>query len=189
MTAEEYIILQLISLVNKFPNIRARYDNDRSSNSHVIEIIPNHFYHNDEKFRVVEDDIIDNFIKEFPYENVVFLSGDDLYKLEKIDHEFVGNNFCKNPALISINQILTSFTGINNDLLQELFEKYDAQMEHHFKIQMSKSFFKQPIGVIATNINIYPKKTGVLNTIDTITSLADDTTYSEAGQNNYALAA
>ena len=74
MTSNEYIINELNLLLEKVQNIRVRYEFDKMSSMHIIEIVPDDIYRDDAAYLEWEDDLFSRFIEKFPTENICFIS-------------------------------------------------------------------------------------------------------------------
>lgn len=93
MTPKEYIVIELKSFINDFPQTRVRYEHDLSSETHFVEVVPNQIYHLDADYVKWECNFFDNFINLFPSENVCFISDDAIVGLQNIDFEIYGKEF------------------------------------------------------------------------------------------------
>ena len=82
MTSNIFIKKQIDKLIELFPCLQIRYEIDAFSESHFIEILPIHFYKNDKFYISEEQRIISQFIQEYPFETITFLSEGDLFSIE-----------------------------------------------------------------------------------------------------------
>lgn len=97
MRAQEFIIEKLNSLINKFKTIKARYEYDITSKSHIIEITPNDIYHHDSTYIEWERKMMSEFLSEFGGENICFISDDDMMGIETETYSCQGADYNQNP--------------------------------------------------------------------------------------------
>lgn len=76
MTSHEYIISKLEDFVKIFHQTRARYEIGNDGVTHIIEIVPNEVYHMDDSYLEWEDQFFNDFVRQFPYENICFITDD-----------------------------------------------------------------------------------------------------------------
>lgn len=76
MTPKEYIISELGKFVKSFHHTRARYEISNDGVTHIIEIVPNEVYHMDDSYLEWEDQLFNDFVSQFPYENICFITDD-----------------------------------------------------------------------------------------------------------------
>jgi len=93
MVSSEYIIEKLKELVKDFPAIKVRYEYKGDSSVHFVEVLPGSVYRHDEGYADAEDRIIMDFIKEFPDENICFVTEDSYVTVENPSFELVGCNY------------------------------------------------------------------------------------------------
>jgi len=96
MKAKNYIVSEIKSFVQNFPQTRVRYEHDNVAHTHFIEIVPNNIYHWDNHYIQWESDFFDDFISQYPDENICFISDDAVVGLDKIDFELHGTEFFVN---------------------------------------------------------------------------------------------
>jgi len=82
MKSIKFIEQKLDELIIKIPQIRCEYAYDSFDNSHCIKITPKNYYYNNEYIKV-EENIVTEFISQFPCEGIVFITEDDLIDIEK----------------------------------------------------------------------------------------------------------
>lgn len=104
MTSQEYIILELNDFIVKFPQTRVRYEYDRLSDVHFIEVVPNSVYHLDEAYIKWESELYDRFIASYPDQNICFISDDALVGLESAQLILTGSIY---DTIYSTNRIET----------------------------------------------------------------------------------
>jgi hypothetical protein len=93
MDAKRYILDELGNLIAKFPSVRVRYEYDKNALSHFVEVVPNEIYHLDNAYIVWENEIVDNFIKHFPTQNICFISDDALVGIENEEYVLYGAKY------------------------------------------------------------------------------------------------
>ncbi|MDZ7880299.1 MAG: hypothetical protein U5L45_21665 [Saprospiraceae bacterium] len=103
MTTKEFIIEEINTLVEKFPQLQVRYEVDIFSKSHYIEISPKTFYQNDKAYMTDEQAIIIHFIKKYPLESLTFLTTDDLLTIENPIYVKKGRKFGLAERVFSTN--------------------------------------------------------------------------------------
>lgn len=87
MKTSDYVIDQINNLVEKFSNIKCRYEIDASDNSHVIEIIPSYFLKNNTEIQVYLIEIYNDFIIKFPNEGIFFINNEICSSLINYQYE------------------------------------------------------------------------------------------------------
>ena len=125
----EYIKSELNNFIIEFPKTRVRYEMDDNSNTHSIEVVPNEIYRLDENYISWENNFFDEFINQFPDQNICFISDDAIVGLDKIDFELSGreyismipNNVIDYSLLLKPNSISStnnkiSINGLSFDL-------------------------------------------------------------------------
>ena len=85
MKARDFVEKKLRNLIEKFPNISIRYEHCKATDSHLIEILPLHFFNNNEQYMREEWDIEDEFENMYPLEDIVFISEKSLIEIKKAD--------------------------------------------------------------------------------------------------------
>ncbi|MEN0054662.1 MAG: hypothetical protein AAGC65_13395 [Mucilaginibacter sp.] len=192
MSSIEFIKSQLSDIIGQFPEIRARYENDEINNTHIIEITPSETYNNSTDFKIIEESIIFKFIELYPFENVVFLAGDDEYKLKKVDFEYIGYDHFKKPSFFYSPKWLLSVhhNNTDNNAIDNLFINYDAEIETHFKMKINLNSKKTISKLIRSKI--YKRVVSAIDTgkLNILPDNKDNTKYDDGDvENNYALSA
>jgi len=82
MTSTEYIKNKLSQILSQFPEISCKYEFDAFSASHLIELKPSEIYFSNHSFKEKEIELLSEFIELYPFENITFITDDDLYKIE-----------------------------------------------------------------------------------------------------------
>jgi len=111
MTPNEFIISKLKSFIHDFPETRVRYEHDKLSDTHFVEVVPNEVYNLSERYLAWESKMFDEFVEHFPHENIGFISDDALVGLENIDFEQKGLLFDL-IWISSINSIIIKETNL-----------------------------------------------------------------------------
>ncbi|MCD6201587.1 MAG: hypothetical protein J7K46_07255 [Bacteroidales bacterium] len=78
MKATDFVIRRLNELIDNFPKLKAKYEYDNSSKSHYIEILPAKEFKNNKDYAIYETKLIIDFISNFPYDEIVFITKNDL---------------------------------------------------------------------------------------------------------------
>src|SRR5712675_260389 len=81
MHSIEFIKLRIEKFVNEFIYIRCAYKFDSSSNTHLIEVLPNSVYNTDEKYFIAEEKFISDFIDLFSNESICFITDTSLVRM------------------------------------------------------------------------------------------------------------
>ncbi len=93
MQTVDFIENWLKNIAINFQEAKIRYEYRKSTQSHLIEILPLAFFEQEEAYLMEELKFEDEFEKLFPNENVVFISEDSLTKIQHSDFELGYNNF------------------------------------------------------------------------------------------------
>ncbi|MCE6991917.1 hypothetical protein [Dyadobacter sp. CY323] len=82
MKKENKLIIKLLNaLAAKHNNMSFLYGFDVCANQHVIEVAPTESYE-DERYQMDEVDAVAEFLSNFPYQSILFLSNDPYLKVE-----------------------------------------------------------------------------------------------------------
>ena len=155
----EYIKSELNNFIIEFPKTRVRYEMDDNSNTHSIEVVPNEIYRLDENYISWENNFFDEFINQFPDQNICFISDDAIVGLDKIDFELSGreylsmipNNVIDNGLLLKPNSIKSSnnkisinglsfYSGISK-ISDNLLSTIQNNKNNSTPINLEQSFF------------------------------------------------
>ena len=114
----KYIIKELKLFINKFKNVRVRYEYDELALVHIIEVLPNEVYHLDKNYIEWELQMFDNFIKKFPCENINFISDDALVGIKtpvfsKSGIEYKENFKDRYQKIVASKQFKTTYENKN----------------------------------------------------------------------------
>jgi hypothetical protein len=90
MVAKDFIIESIDTLVEAFPGISVKYEDNEPSRTHFIEVLPNQIYLSNLEYQKFEENIVFEFIKKFPDQNICFISDDALVGINSVDYEVKG---------------------------------------------------------------------------------------------------
>ena len=85
MNPNEFLINRLKELFSRFDGIQIRYENRKSTDSHIIEVIPLSFFNENEDYMLEEEKLEAEFELLYPNRNIVFVSEDSLTKINYPD--------------------------------------------------------------------------------------------------------
>ena len=91
MTPNAFIISKLQSFIYDFPQTCVRYEHDKLSDTHFVEVVPNEVYYLNDKYIEWESNMFDEFVKRFPLENIGFISDDAIVGIDHVDFELKGS--------------------------------------------------------------------------------------------------
>ena len=128
MNSIDFIKSELRELVELIPYIKCIYEFDSFDSTHYIKILPREFYEIDDLYLSAEEKIINKFIKEYPYEGIVFITENDDIDIDKPIFEIKGMLFD-----IFSKSLLFNFADL------EIFKNYIPQIQHYFKINLKLS--------------------------------------------------
>ena len=187
MNAIEFVKEKLTQLIMKFPFVRVRYDYHEFSDTHSVEVVPNKFYHEDDNFNEWQKNTLIEFMSLYGNESLCFLTDDSILGLDKVDFELSGSFYAITPTVVS--QADNFFFNLSNDKIGELFKDFEPkhitsiytnQLEN---IKKSDAVFIESVNVIVN----YQYEHDYI--VDTLRSKDKEPIYSDAGLDNYSLAA
>ncbi|MFN3753130.1 hypothetical protein [Flavobacterium sp.] len=117
----KFLEQKLKELFLQFPKSNIRYEFRSNRNSHLVEITPLSFYVN-EKYKIAETKIEDEFENLYPNENILFISENSLNKISNANFELISEfkgaicllgEVSSLPAYNFIN-IFPEYAGENN---------------------------------------------------------------------------
>lgn len=161
MKSTKYIIAELTSFVTNFPKTRVRYEYDSLAKVHVIEVVPNEVYHLDKKYIQWENNLYDQFIIDFPNENICFISDDAIVGIETPSTTLYGLEFT--PVSTNKEALEVNYTQITNK-----DSSSSSSNSHLYQEITSASFFSSTDSlttlfadneinsIICSNANYYP---------------------------------
>jgi len=103
MKARDFIENKLLHLIEYFPQMKVSYEFDNLSNSHFIEVLPSSEFRENPKYSEYETNLIIDFISEFPNEDIVFVTKNELIEIENPSFVLKGNLFDKKPLFWNSN--------------------------------------------------------------------------------------
>lgn len=111
MTAQDFIIKRLNSIVSLFSDIKFRYE-VRSGTNHIIEVTPLSIYNDNKDYLKAEADFESEFEYLFPDDQILFVSEDSLTQIKSVQFEFGFNKLGYNMSIIESTQLVDghSFT-------------------------------------------------------------------------------
>ena len=80
LTSSEFVKSKLFDLYHKAKGVKIRYEHKKNIYTHIIEVLPIELYR-DEEYMTLEIDLIDEFNKLFPKEEILFISENSLNKI------------------------------------------------------------------------------------------------------------
>lgn len=111
MNSVKFLEEKLKELFLLFPKSNIRYEFRPNRNSHLVEVTPLNFYYND-KYKLAETQIEDQFEENFPSENIIFISENSLNKILTPDFELISQVRGK-VCLLSDNLATPPYNFIN----------------------------------------------------------------------------
>ena len=93
MEAKEFIMNELELFIKQFTMTRVRYEYDKFSSVHFVEVVPNEIYHFDDEYLRWEDDVYERFVSQFPTQTICFISDDDPVSVEYPELILEGLNY------------------------------------------------------------------------------------------------
>jgi hypothetical protein len=138
MTTTEFIISKLQSFIHDFPETRVRYEHDKLSDTHFVEVVPNEVYHLSEKYIAWESKMFDEFVDQFPLENIGFISDDALVGLDNIDFELKGIYF-DIPYFSSKESIIIEETNLEISSFVNSVNDHDITVSTDINYNFSKN--------------------------------------------------
>ena len=97
MEAKDFVIDKIKKFLQSFKNAKVRYECDELARLHTLEITPQAVY-DSKTFDQWESSMFDDFVENYPDENIGFISEDALVKIDKdnLVFEGKGSEFNKN---------------------------------------------------------------------------------------------
>ena len=93
MKSTDYILSKLENLLVLFHNVKVRYEYNDFANIHTIEVVPNEMFYFNEDYKNWEQATIDDFIRNYPTENICFISDDALVGIVNPSYENRGHYY------------------------------------------------------------------------------------------------
>jgi hypothetical protein len=102
MKAKTYVERKIKILAEKYPEAEFRYEYRINTQTHIIEVLPQLFFDENENYLVDESIIEKDFENKYLSENILFISLDSLTKIHKVDLDLTN----KDKKLINLKSIL-----------------------------------------------------------------------------------
>lgn len=128
MNSIDFVKNKLQELVKFIPYIKCMYEFDEFDSTHYIKILPKQFYEIDELYISKEEEIISQFIKDYPYEGIVFITEEDDVDIHNPIYEIKGMLY-----ELFTKSLLFNFADI------DIFNNYIPQLKEYFKIYLDLS--------------------------------------------------
>ena len=93
MDAKSFIHTELNSFIEQYPNTCIRYEYDKSSLIHFVEVSPKEVYDSDNDYIQWENNFWEQFVSKFPAENICFISDDDVVDIKNPELTLTGIEF------------------------------------------------------------------------------------------------
>ncbi len=90
MSAIEFINDKLSKLVKTIPYIKCIYEFRQFDNTHIIKVLPQKIFDSNQIYIDQENKIVNEFIRKFPSEGIVFISDRDLIEVKTPVNEYTG---------------------------------------------------------------------------------------------------
>ncbi len=131
MKVKDYIIEKLNELVTLFPLIKVSYQIDDCANSNYIKVEPKEEFNINPDYRKFETNFIIEFISQFPYDEVVFVSDDSLIEVQNPVYEVEGKLFGQNTLIWNSKIWENSFEfdfnlTLNKTVIEEVMKNYNS---------------------------------------------------------------
>ncbi len=92
MTPTEFIIEKLDDFASSHTDVRLRYEFDSRAIVHTVEISPVDLYNSDE-CKDWQMDMLLDFVSEFPFDNIAFVSEKDSVGIDNPSYTYTGANY------------------------------------------------------------------------------------------------
>ena len=93
MQARDFIHSELTVFIKCFPMTRVRYEYDKLSQVHFIEVSPLETYKSDRDYIQWEEEFYKRFVEAFPAECICFVSDDKLVGIENPELVLTGSEY------------------------------------------------------------------------------------------------
>jgi hypothetical protein len=142
MESFEFIVKELELFVKDFPKTRVRYEDDKMTKAHFIEIVPNETYKIEEKYIKWERDLFKRFIEKYPYENICFISDDAVAGLDEVHHTFFGSEF-EGYSLNVEKIVIFNEIELKQILIEKVVSKNDGLWQYYDDFKQKDDGFNQ----------------------------------------------
>nr|WP_315425062.1 hypothetical protein [uncultured Pedobacter sp.] len=130
--AREFIYDNVMSLVDKFPNIKASIHYEEVNNTYYVELKPLDFYLESKELKSERLKILDEFYNSAFGSVLVFIKEDSLLEIEYFEDSYVGKNY------FDVNFVLKFSTKdlrlLNNEVNIQLKETMIDQKENDYAL-------------------------------------------------------
>ena len=93
MNVEDFIKNELSKFIQAFPQTKVRYEFDIDADIHCVEVLPYDIYKFDSNYIAWENKFSDEFIRNFPYQNIYFFSDDSFLGIKNVEFELRGSRY------------------------------------------------------------------------------------------------
>lgn len=157
MNSTQYLLTELNIFITVFPKTRVRYEYDSLAKVHIVEVVPNQIYHLDGKYIQWESSLFDKFIREFPNENICFISDDAIVGIEIASSTLYGEEY---TAVTTNKEALeVGSNTVNNKQLPSSYLYPEITFTEVVFNKDSQARFEITTGInqtICSNNNLYP---------------------------------
>lgn len=111
-----YLKEKLLLIIQEFTDIQIRYEYRETIESHIVEIIPNELFENN-NFIMKEAELTKAFFEKFPKEELIFISEESVLPIEKVDFELSYDDIYQERIIpYQFSLLIDSyFTNINTE--------------------------------------------------------------------------
>jgi hypothetical protein len=81
MESFDFLKTKLEQLSKRFQNVKFRYQYDEFESEHIIEVTPDRVYSGSKEYAIAESEVIKEFVNQFMYESVLFVSDKSVIKV------------------------------------------------------------------------------------------------------------
>lgn len=176
MTEKDFVIALINELVTLFPKTRVRYENHVLSNTHFVEVVPNEVYRLNDDYLKWEENIVFQFINNYPTQNICFLSDDAIVGVENVEYIATGKLFGTQFSIKEDSYKVVEVTNFHTkDILSPIYQVISNDSIINYSDITKKSL---------NMLEGYLPFTGISTLIDTITPSIE-----KVGNTQYAMAA
>lgn len=146
MTSKFFTIKQIDKLIELFPYLQIRYEIDVFSESHFVEILPIQSYKNDKFYISEEQRIISQFIQEYPFETITFLSEGDLFSIENPIYSKKGWEYDLKELSFEKSKLILEFPKFLKEgelVLTKFFPQASEKMGYEFSSSIMSEYSLQ----------------------------------------------
>lgn len=170
MTSKKFILTKLNEILKEFPFLSFKYECNDFSDSHFIQILPLEEFNTNGNYKQREIEISLEFIENYPFENLIFISEGSKYVFQNAEQVF-GACHLENiefQLIEMLNDYSLSFpSSFNSNQVKKTIKINPVTIGFTFSAG-------NDLGAIQNNLSNYMR-------IENLSSAA--------GENNYSLAA